>query len=102
MVYCKGSTLGVLQRQWINGHGSVQAINGNCCIYAHEIRGVDLCALATNNKYCCKSWAWLMIVVVELVVALSYPSFLNFTSYVIQSGSDPDDFKASLTRVTQH
>ena len=30
----KSSTLsGVLKQQWINGHGSVQAVNGDCCIH---------------------------------------------------------------------
>jgi len=51
-----------LLQQQINGCGSVQAVNGKCCIICmQEIWGRALRAFAASKYHCFEKWAWLMI-----------------------------------------
>ena len=88
--YSKGSTLGVLQQQCINGHGFV---NGDFCIHMHaQNKGCSsLCSYSqqissqkvgmTHEK---------MNFAMASVVALPFHVFLNSMSHVAQSRSDLD------------
>ena len=102
---CKDSTLGVKQQQWINGNGFVQAVNGNCCIpnYMH-----------TRNKGCGSTYTCSQqILLIKVGMADEkqtlqwysllhpYRVYINFASYMIQFGSEPDNFKAGLTRMAR-
>ena len=68
-------------------------------IYTHEMRGVGICVLQLTNIVA--KMAWLTKNVYRYIVAPPYHLFLNFASHVTQSGSDPDNFKAGLTRMSQ-
>ena len=46
----------LLQQQQINGHGSEQAVNGNCCMHMHK--GGALRAFAASKYHYFEKWAW--------------------------------------------
>jgi len=59
LVDYKASTLEVLNRQWIDGCGSLQALNIDCCMHMHT-RNKGCGFLCTcSQQISLKKWAWL-------------------------------------------
>ena len=81
----------------------MQASNIDCCMHMHTQNKGCGSPCTCSQQILFKNWVWLTKanVTEASVVAPPYRVFLNFASHVIQSRSDPDNFKAGLTRMTQ-